>query len=50
MAARVTFKQNIGHIGKEVVVAGVPASQVTIQKQVEVCMGFALGPLGGFHP
>ena len=31
MVARITFKQNIGHIGKEVVVAGVHGSQMTMK-------------------
>ena len=31
MVARITFKQNIGHIGKEVLVAGVHASQMTME-------------------
>ena len=31
MVARITFKQNVGHIGKEVTVAGVHASQMTMK-------------------
>jgi len=36
MVARITFKQNIGHIGKEVVVAGVHGSQMTMKIQWKI--------------